>query len=106
MLMPQNENKRAEAILLLARAALRDRRRRSPVALLIVAATLIAIFSLLAWWIWLRPQPLPLQLAAFDQLAVPDERVTVAARVQPLDEESSEADLAHCDLYFEQLGSG
>jgi hypothetical protein len=104
--MRRGDTKRADAILLLAKAAFADRKRRSPVTILVTLAILVLLLTGLAWWFWPRPELPPLVLAAYDQVALPDESIRLVASVEPRDAERGGVSLSGCDLYFQEVKSG
>jgi hypothetical protein len=97
----QDESKKKDALVLLAKAALADRRRRFPLSLVVTLLLLLLGLGGLAWWIMHRPGLPALTLAAFDQVALPDQTVRLAGRVEPIEAASPDVNLAGCDLYFQ-----
>jgi hypothetical protein len=100
--MARPGNKKIDALLMLARTSIAERRRRSPFRLLAVVAVLALLIGLLIWVLWPAPGLPRLMLAAYDQVALPGEEVELCAGVEPADTPKGEAGLAHCDLYFEE----
>ncbi len=103
--MRRGDTKKTDAILLLAKAALADRRRRSPATILVTLALLLIFLTALAWWFWPRPELPPILLAAYDQVALPEEPVPLVACVEPRDSDRGDVSLAGCDLYFQEVKS-
>ncbi len=104
--MPSPDNKKIDALLLLARATLADRRRRSPFRLLVIVALFVALLALFIWLVRPKPRPPQLMMAAFDQVTLPDRTVQLSAGVEPIEAGSAEADLSGCLLYFEERKTG
>jgi hypothetical protein len=95
--------KKMDAVLLLAKASFGDRRRRSPARILITLAVVAGLLGLLAWAVWPNPLLPPLIMAAFDQVALPNETVSLCAGVQPIDQDRAGFNLAGCELFFLDL---
>jgi hypothetical protein len=92
--------KKIDAILLLAKATLGDRRRRSSLRLVVIVAVLLVFLGLTLFAVRPRPDLPPLLVAAFDQITLPNETVSLCAQVEPVDPSVSNLDLTGCDLYF------
>jgi hypothetical protein len=103
--MSRDPKKRAEAIRLLARSELADRRRRTPVRTVVLVCALVLLAAAVGWWLWPRPALPPLIVVAFDQVALPQENVRLCARVGPVDGQSTTANLAGCELYFQEVAT-
>jgi hypothetical protein len=104
--MDEAGKKKVDAILLLARESFGGRRRRSLIALLIICVVLVGIGSLGLIYFWPKGSLPKLVLAAFDQVALPEEEVTLAAQLEPIEELPSDQDLSGCALFFQELSSG
>jgi hypothetical protein len=103
--MPDNSRKKVDTLLLLAKSAIGDRRRRTWPALLAMLAVLL-IFLTVIVWVFLPSPALPdLILAAFDTVALPDETVTVAARLEPRQQPLADVRLTGLSLYFQESKS-
>ena len=103
--MQDNSRKKVDALLLLAKTAIGDRRRRSWPVLLAMLAVLL-IFLTVVVCLFLPKQGLPeLILAAFDTVALPKEAVRVAARLEPRQEPLADVRLAGLLLYFQESKS-
>jgi hypothetical protein len=101
--MRRAEKKPLDAFLVLARASFGDRRHRSPVRIAVTLLVLAVLVGLPIYLFWPSPQQPPLLLAAFDQIALPGETVTLCARVEPLGEDDATANVARRALYFQEL---
>jgi hypothetical protein len=101
--MRRDEKKPLDALLVLARASFGDRRRRSPVRIVVTLLVLALLVGLPIYFFWPGPQHPPLLLAAFDQVALPGENITLCARVEPLGEDDTTANVARRELYFQEL---
>jgi len=104
--MDEAGKKKVDAILLLARESFGGRRRRSLVTLLTIFVVLAGLGSLALIYFWPRGSLPKLVLAAFDQVALPEEEVTLAAQLEPIEELPSDGDLSACALFFQELSSG
>jgi hypothetical protein len=93
-----------DALLVLVRASLGDR-RRSPVRLVLAVLLLVLLLGLPIYLLWPTAERPLLLLAAFDQVALPGETVPLCARIEPLGEAEPRANLAGCRLYFQELQS-
>jgi len=103
--MQDNSRKKVDALLLLAKTAIGDRRRRSWPVLLAMLAVLLIFLTVIAS-LFLRSSGLPdLILAAFDTVALPNEIVTVAARLEPREQPFADVRLAGLPLYFQESKS-
>jgi hypothetical protein len=100
--MRRNDTKKKDALMILARAALADRRRRSPLAILVALAVLVLLGGPLLWWFWPRSALPHILLVAYDQVALPDEMIPIYAQVEPVDADQAEMNLAGVDLYFQE----
>jgi hypothetical protein len=98
--MSRTGRKKMDAIRLLAKASFGDRRSWSLGRIVTTLVLLFLVFGLVGWLVWPSPQLPPLKLAAFDQVALADENVSLCARLGPIDEERRDLNLAGCDLFF------
>jgi hypothetical protein len=89
-----------EAIRLLAKASFGNRRSWSLGRIVTTLVLLLLVFGVVGWLVWPSPQLPPLKLAAFDQVALADEKVSLCARLGPVEGESRGLNLAGCDLFF------
>ena len=104
--MQDNSRKKVDALLLLAKTAIGDRRRRSWPVLLAMLAVLLIFLTVIAS-LFLRSSGLPdLILAAFDTVALPNEIVTVAARLEPREQPLADVRLAGLPLHAAALNTG
>ena len=101
----QPPNKK-DAILHLARVSLGDKRRRTPAHIALLIGVPAIVIALLVWWIYPKPALPALLLAAFDQVALPDEVVPLQARVEPVVTPETPTDLTGCQLFFLDMSSG
>src|SRR5207302_1988060 len=101
--MRGSEKKSMDALLVLARASFGDRGRRSPARIVVTLFVLLLPLVLPIYLLWPEPEPPPLLLAAFDQVAQPGETVGLCGRVEPLREDGSKANLAGHPIYFHEL---
>src|SRR6266436_4699848 len=104
--MDQAGKKKVDAILLLARESFGGRRRRSLIGLMIILAALAGIGVFAIYYFWPRGSLPKLVLAAFDQVGLPDEEITLSAQLEPIDELAPEQNLSGCTLFFQELTSG
>jgi hypothetical protein len=101
----RNGQKPLDAFLVLARASFGDRRHRSPVRIVVTILVLVLLLALPIHLLWPGPEQPPLLLAAFDQVALPSETITLRSAVEALGQEKTSANLARCKLYFQDLQS-
>lgn len=97
--MSKADKKSVDALVLLARSSLGDRRRPMR-RLLVIALVLFVLAGLLGWWLFSGSRVGEVLLAAYDQTALPDEVVTVSAQVEPLAPTNAPVNLSGMDLYF------
>jgi hypothetical protein len=102
---PMTKKKPLDAFVDLARMSVRDRRRRSPVGIVVAFLVVVLPLAVLIYLIWPGPEQPPPLLAAFDQVAVPGETVSVCARVQSSPAAEAAASPVRCDLFFHELQS-
>jgi hypothetical protein len=93
-----------DAFLVLTKASFGDR-RRSPIGAVLTVLLIILLLAGLIYLLWPGPERPPLLLAAFDQVALPGEPVSLCARLEPLNEAAIGAKLGGCRLYFQDLQS-
>jgi hypothetical protein len=98
--------KKFDALILLAKASTGRRRRQSVAGLLVCLALALACGGLLLAWIWPAPPLGRLNLALFDTLALPEESLRLAARLEPSDPQVQEARLAGLPIHFEEAVTG
>ncbi len=91
-----------DAFRVLAKAGFGDR-RRSPLRLLVIMSLIALLVAVPIYLLWPGPERPPLLLASFDEVALPDETISLYARVEPLAEVKAGANLAGCQLYFHEL---
>jgi hypothetical protein len=103
--MQDNSRKKVDALLLLAKTAIGDRRRRSWPAILATLAVLLILLTVIVWLFLPSPALPDLLLAAFDTVALPNEAVTVAARLEPREQPLADVRLAGLLLYFQESKS-
>ena len=101
--MRRDQTKPMDAFLVLARASFGGRRHRSPVRIMVTLVVLALLVGLPIYLFWPSPQQPPLLLAAFDQIALPGETITLCARVEPLGDGDTTANVARRALYFQEL---
>jgi hypothetical protein len=101
--MERPDRKRIDALVIVTRAAFGERGQRSPVKIFLTLAVPVALLVLVIWLLWPRPRLPQLVVAAYDQIARPDETVTLCARVEPLHDEGQALDLSGCELYFQDV---
>src|SRR5947208_3257469 len=65
---------KSEALGKQLKASLAQRRPQPWKAVLATLAAAVVLLALLAWWLYPRPLPAPLQLMALDVLCTPDEK--------------------------------
>lgn len=97
--MSHTEPNKPDPLVLLARtsAAKRSRRILPGLILLAVVAGLVGLFG---WWVWPRGDYPAVTLAAFDQVALPEEKITITACLEPVEPFEQDAHLAGAALYF------
>jgi hypothetical protein len=100
--MRRSTSKPMDALVILARASAGRRKRQTLVALLVIAAVVLVVGALLVWWMWPSGSASPVGLALFDQVAQPDERVSLVARLQSTESQN----LAGCAIHLEEARSG
>jgi hypothetical protein len=93
-----------DALQVLAKAAFGDRRNRSTSRIVVTLLVLVLLAAVPVWLLWPDTERAPLLLASFDQVALPDETVSVCARVEALGAETT-TNVPRCDLYFGELRS-
>jgi hypothetical protein len=103
--MEEPAKKKVDALLLLARSSFGGRRRHSLVIILVVVAALLILLTVVVWMSSSAASTQQLVLAAFDQVALPNEEVTLTARLEPVGE-PQEQDLSGCRLFFQDLSTG
>jgi hypothetical protein len=103
--MRRDRKKPLDAFFVLAKASFGDRRHRSPVRIIVAVLLLALLLALPTYLVWPGPEQPPLLLAAFDQVALPGETISLCARVEQLGAEKTTANLARCELYFHDLQS-
>jgi hypothetical protein len=91
-----------DAFRVLAKAGFGDR-RRSPLRLLVIMSLIALLLAVSIYLLWPGPERPPLLLASFDEVALPDETISLCARVESLGEVKTGANLAGCQLYFHEL---
>jgi hypothetical protein len=100
--MRHGATKKTDAIVLLAKAAFRDRRRRSPLILLTLAVVIVLVVAIPVWWFWPRSELPRLLLAAFDEVGLPGEPVRLCAGIEPVEGERTHVSLVGFDLYYQE----
>jgi hypothetical protein len=103
--MRQPKKTPAEALVILAKASLGGRRRWTPLRAIIVVLLFALLLSVCIWWLWPRPHLPQLIVAAYDDIAVPGERVQACAQVQPIMGPDGAVNLAGCEIYFQESRS-
>jgi hypothetical protein len=98
--MLRDEPKKPDIRSLLARAGAGKGRKRSPVPGLIAFGMLAGLLALIFWLTWPGPDPPPLMVIASDQLALPNQPVTLRAWLRPQAGGGAAADTEGIDLYF------
>ena len=103
--MDEASKKKVDAILLLAKSSFSGRRRRSlPTILACLAVVLVLSILLVRQWLP-RPSSSQLVLAAYDQITLPDKRVSLGAQVEALEQSNDTVDLGKLPLYFQESNS-
>jgi hypothetical protein len=97
MLQPKPQN--PEEILRLLQAAAKRRRPVPAYVKLIFAAILLVLLGLVLWLYWPRGEPPRLEVAAVDQVTLPDRPVELQARLESADDSESQH-LSGYPLYF------
>ncbi len=90
-----------DALSLLVKTSMTERKRRPPYRILAVVAALALVMAAGVWWFWSWPGPPRVDLTAYDQVAGPDETVPLQARLEPIEVDRAGADLSKNDLYFQ-----
>jgi hypothetical protein len=98
--------KKMDALVLLAKASSGRRRRQSLVAGLVCVALILVLGVLMVWWIWPAPRPPRLDMAVFDQLALPGETVQLYAQLEPVAPPDQQFNMAGYLVAFEEPTSG
>jgi hypothetical protein len=93
-----------DAFQVLAKASFGDR-RRSPVWAGLIMLLLGLLVALPIYLLWPGPQQPRFLLAAFDQVTLPGEAVSLCARVEPVGEVNLGVKRGGCRLYFQDLQS-
>lgn len=98
--MAAPEPKKPDPLVLLARASAAKRRRPWwPVILLLLLIG--GAVSGVLWWFWPRGEYPAVAVALFDQLAVPEEKVTLTACLEPTEPYEKDPNLANQGLYIQ-----
>src|SRR5438045_528203 len=98
MTKPQNP-KKLDALALVARTALRDR-RRSPWKASLIFLLLLLVAGFLVWKVSPSGHYPQLVVGIFDQLALPGEQVPVRAKLEVANPAEVETRLSGCDLFL------
>ena len=104
--MPPEPPKKDDPLTILARARLRQQRRRFPVIGMVTLAVIVGMLGLIAWLTWPAPDPGELWLTVYDGLGNPDEEVALRAQLGPQKELARNAKLDGFDLWFLQPETG
>jgi hypothetical protein len=102
MHMDRPKIKRSEALLLLAKASFGDKRRRSPLRIVIAICIFLIPIALFTLWIWPKAKLPPMLLAAYDQIALPGETVTLTAQIEPAEAAQEAPSLTGRTLFFQE----
>ncbi len=84
------------------RAGARKRRPLTWKGLLLLVALLLVPAGLWLWWIYPKPEPPRLDVAAFDQLGLAGQDIDLRAHLEPLDVDPGTVNLAGFSLFFEE----
>src|SRR5260370_39695636 len=84
------------------RAGARKRRPLAWKGVLLVVALLLVPAGLWLWWIYPKPEPPRLDVAAFDQLGLAGQDIDLRAHLEPLDVDPGTVNLAGFSLFFEE----
>jgi hypothetical protein len=102
--MRGDSKKPMDAFLVLARASFGDRRRRSPIRIVVTGSVLVLVLvALPICLLWPEPEEPQLILAASDGVTLPGVETPVCARVEPVSEARAHAALSDRNVYFHDL---
>jgi hypothetical protein len=76
---------KAEEMARQLRAAVRRSRPWGKGRKVFAVAAVAVVAALMAWWWWPRPEPVRVEVIAFDQLTVPDQETAVRIGTEPVD---------------------
>lgn len=97
---PPEQPKKPDPLVLLARASAAKRPRRVLPALILLGLV-AGLAGLFIWWAWPSGEYPAVTLAAFDQVALPGETVSLTACLEPVEHFEKDAGLAGAALFFQ-----
>ena len=91
---------------LLAQAGKGRRRRRPLIVTILFWVVPLALIGFLVWWFWPRPDPAALELAAFDEVRLPNVPVKLRVHVQGVQSDGRRTDIEGQDVFLVEPKTG
>src|SRR5262245_22778427 len=104
--MEEPSSNKPDPMQLLAQAGKSRRRRRPLLVTILFWAVPFALIGFLVWWFWPRPEPTALELAALDEVILPDGHAQLRVHVQAVDSDGRRTNVEGRDVFLVEPKTG